>query len=178
MKLLVSCKKCSTKLQVAFEECKPVEKFTCPVCGAENEINAAQAQQKNIGWLQCFLPLIGLQKLYLKPGTNTVGRKSEKSTASLQVQSSDTFLSRNHFSIEVTESKRGGFDYVLTDSSSTNGVFINNSIERVSNYEEILLAHNDSIKAGSINFVFKTPEGDAADSVKTVIDTNRTNIIK
>lgn len=177
MKTIVSCKKCSTKLQVSFDDGKPLEKFTCPVCNAENTFSEAQVQAKNIGWLQYYLQGKGVEKLMLAVGTNTIGRKSENSTATLQVASPDTFLSRNHFTIEITENKRSGYDYILKDNNSTNGVFVNNSEDKVVYGEEILLAHNDSIKAGNFVFYFKTPEGDAAESVKTIIDTNRTNII-
>jgi pSer/pThr/pTyr-binding forkhead associated (FHA) protein len=69
--------------------------------------------------------------------------------ASNQVQIDDTAVSTNHAEIVVEESDEGKPVYVIRDSGSTNGTFLNEQ-----KVERQPLRHKDIIRVGWNNFVF------------------------
>lgn len=69
--------------------------------------------------------------------------------ASNQVQIDDTAVSTNHAEIVVEESDEGKPVYVIRDTGSTNGTFLNEQ-----KVERQPLRHKDIIRVGWNNFVF------------------------
>ena len=69
--------------------------------------------------------------------------------ASNQVQIDDTAVSTNHAEIVVEESDEGKQVYVIRDTGSTNGTFLNEQ-----KVERQPLRHKDIIRVGWNNFVF------------------------
>ena len=69
--------------------------------------------------------------------------------ASNQVQIDDTAVSTNHAEIVIEESDEGRQVYVIRDTGSTNGTFLNEQ-----KVERQPLRHKDIIRVGWNNFVF------------------------
>lgn len=90
----------------------------------------------------------------LKSGKNVLGRGADISFPG------DRFISRKHCLIEVIE-KNGEQLCILTDDGSisdsgepsTNGTFHNDT--RLTRYDKVYLNHNDRIRLGHTEFIFK-----------------------
>ena len=92
-------------------------------------------------WLQAERT-VNLQK-----GVNTLGRMSPDSSTTLQLPTTDSFMSRGHAKIEVIMKTDGVFEHRLSDlGSSKNGTFHNG--ERLEKGDVIKLLQNDTIKVG------------------------------
>ena len=74
----------------------------------------------------------------------SIGRAADN-----QVQIDDTAVSTNHAEIVIAETSAGRKVYLIRDSGSTNGTFLN---ER--KVEQQPLRHKDVIRVGWNNFVF------------------------
>lgn len=99
-------------------------------------------------------------KLYpLTPGTNRFGRAVEGSNCEHPIANTDNFLSRSHFSVEVTFNKqRLCYDHCLCDLGSKNGTSVNGV--KLGREDLILLQPTDCVKAGETEFLFEIPSPD------------------
>jgi len=86
----------------------------------------------------------------LKRGINTLGRKSPESHATIQIPTTDEFMSRNHATIDVIMKADGVFEHRLSDNRSKNGTFHNG--ERLEKGDVIKLTQGDAIKLGHTVF--------------------------
>ena len=84
----------------------------------------------------------------LKKGINVLGRQSASSSATVQLPTSDSFMSRNHAIIEVND--RG---CLLSDNSSMNGTWLNGV--RIGTSDVALLMPGDTVRLGHTVFVFE-----------------------
>ena len=93
------------------------------------------------------------EMIILKVGRNTIGRKSNKSECSIQLDTGDSSMSRNHASIEfVVRPDDGLYEYYLSDLDSSNGTFLNG--KRISKDDSMILSLNDKIRLGHTTFLF------------------------
>jgi pSer/pThr/pTyr-binding forkhead associated (FHA) protein len=92
------------------------------------------------------------KNVVLTAGMNTIGRKSPTSVCSIQLESGDTFMSRDHACIEFAVRADGMFEYRLSDNASSNGTFLNE--KRVDRGEAMILSLNDRIRLGHTIFKF------------------------
>jgi len=94
----------------------------------------------------------------LKIGENTIGRKAESSTATIQLSSRDIYMGRTHLKIRVKQDSRGEYRHYLSDLKSLNGTIHNNY--RLQEGEETILDKNDVIKIGKtvLRFVPEPPQ--------------------
>ena len=97
-----------TKVQVAVK---------CPKCGVKNIIR--------LGPVLVVQSKDKVHQFPLKMGKNTVGRKSEKSTADFQIE--DPHVSRNHLAL-VLEERESKLFVTLEDVGSLNGTFNKNKL--------------------------------------------------
>lgn len=116
----VMCPKCKTIIAVpdALPKDNPV--IICPNCKArlrvqmdtgETQFAEGKTDQKVIGSLICKGELYRLSE-----GVNTIGRKSSKSTATVQIDTGgDPSVSRVHAEIKVTKLESGRYKAVLRD---------------------------------------------------------------
>ena len=88
----------------------------------------------------------------LKRGINTLGRMSPNSTSNLQLPVNDTFMSRNHATIEVVLTTNGVFEHRLSDLGSQNGTYYNG--DRLEKDAIIRLTPGDVIKIGHTRLKF------------------------
>ena len=90
----------------------------------------------------------------------TIGRKDEN-----DICLKDGSVSGRHAEIVKIANEDGSFSYLLRDTNSSNGTKIN-SIP----VEEQILKHNDLIMFGSVEVLFDSNDGSAADSNATSIN--------
>lgn len=85
---------------------------------------------------------------FLRPGQNTIGRMAASSTATIQIATDDTFMSRVHAIIEV----QGNGCYLMVEPNK-NTVCINNS--PINPYNNYLLNNGDHIRIGNTELTFR-----------------------
>lgn len=85
-----------------------------------------------------------------------VGRNSREKPADVQIFTTDNYMNRQHFWIEV-EKRQGLYTFILQDNNSTNGTFllVNGAWKRVCNDFQPYIKHGDVIGAGRTKIVFK-----------------------
>lgn len=86
-------------------------------------------------------------------GTHTLGRKSAKSSATIQIDVQDFFMSKRHTQILVTPSD-AGLSVTVRDAGSANGTYINE--RRLAPGEEARLLSGDHLRMGSTRFQLDT----------------------
>lgn len=99
----------------------------------------------------------------LKEGRQIVGRKSADRPCDIMIETSDTSMSRKHFSIEVARNNSGGCDYYVSDLGSLNHTLLNST--EIVEGKFYRLKNNDVIQAGETVLVFKNP----SDELDTVL---------
>ena len=92
------------------------------------------------------------QTVVLTKGMNTIGRKGSSSTCSIQLDSKDEFISRNHARIEFKVCADRTYEYFLSDFESKNGTFLNE--KRIEKGETVVLSLKDKIRLGYTVFQF------------------------
>lgn len=90
------------------------------------------------------------ERLKLKPGKNTVGRRET------DLVINDRTISRKHCVVEVVLNEIGAYDYYVYDighdtgHSSTNGVYISGRSQRLEDYERIKLYNGAMVTLGTV----------------------------
>lgn len=93
------------------------------------------------------------QLMNLTLGLQTIGRKSSNKEIALPIITSDTTISRSHFTINGFMDKLGGLCFTIKDSGSKLGTFVNGN--KLKQDEEIYLVNNDEIGIGKSTIIFK-----------------------
>ena len=87
----------------------------------------------------------------LQLGKNTLGRKAPTSDASVQIETTDSFMSRNHIGIDV-ENQNGGIYCVLYNTRNRNKTLVNGT--RVEDGDRIELQSGTIITLGNTQLKF------------------------
>ena len=87
----------------------------------------------------------------LQQGKNTLGRKAGTSDASVQIETTDSFMSRNHIGIDV-ENQNGGIYCVLYNTRNRNKTLVNGN--RVEEGDRIELQNGTIITLGNTQLKF------------------------
>jgi hypothetical protein len=192
------CGKCKARVNVntAAAESSTV-RFICPICKTRNklvlkkeapkpkitsdktQIHEEQDFDTIMGWIVVHDENTPQQTHNLKLGKNIVGRKSDSLPCDIMIETSDKFMSRNHFAIEISRGAMG-LKYLVYDVTSTNGTFINaDSKTRLNTMDKVFLKDNDTIQAGRTKMVLRTKKmaGTARNATNTVISTTPMNTI-
>ena len=150
---VVKCPKCSYEGNVAnFKELEPP---TEPPGGASKDKlykpGRLELLKTDARWLQAE------RIVSLKRGINTLGRRSPNSSGSIQLPTEDSFMSKNHATIEVVMKADGVFEHRLSDNGSKNGTFHSRNEcfsreDRLEKGETTLLLPGDSIRMGHTCF--------------------------
>ncbi len=88
----------------------------------------------------------------LRAGINTIGRKANSSTASLQIDVDDRYMSRNHAIVEV-KNVGGKVLHILRNGANKNPSYLNSSLVEAS--DQLILNNGDRIKFGMTELTFK-----------------------
>lgn len=108
----------------------------CPKCGVKNIVR--------FGPLLFVQSKDKVQQFPLKMGKNTIGRKSEKSTADFKIE--DDHISRNHLAVYLDEKDQKLY-VSLEDMGSLNGTFNKNKL-RLKPFEKYPLGKDEFVIIG------------------------------
>lgn len=93
------------------------------------------------------------QQFALNMGSNTVGRKAQTSTATVQIPTSDSYMSRRHIQIVLSSLPNGRQKAVISNDHNKNITTVN-GVELLSG-EAILLSNGDRIVMGKTTVVYQ-----------------------
>ena len=93
------------------------------------------------------------QTLILQNGKQVIGRKSTTKKVDLEIESTDTSMSRQHCYIEAYTDKQKRLCHILSDAESKSGTFLNG--KRLHQVDELYLEENDKITIGRSTLQYK-----------------------
>lgn len=163
----ITCPSCKTVLQVKFQpQQEPMEAktFYAPPKQPMVENGATQIVGSGFGATQLGTfsekdsskaRLLFSGVTYpLEEGRNIVGRKASTSTASVQIETSDRYMSRQHCNITVTTLPDGTKKVVLSNYQNKNQTTVDG--QPIETGDAIRLTDGNSITMGRTTVVFKT----------------------
>ena len=89
----------------------------------------------------------------LELGANTVGRKVQTSHATIQIDTTDRYMSRQHALIIVTRLRDGGLKATLRNDQNKNDTLVNG--QTIENGDEIRLTNGNRITMGRTTLLYK-----------------------
>ena len=166
----IKCPSCGVVLRVTNSKNEPEKRFSCPKCGkrivvpfyrlkvedGETQLDGnpvAQSTQLGDANLQqsCHLICNGVE--YPLPiGRNVVGRKASSSSADIQIETLDKFMSREHMIINVRRLPDGGIKVDVSNHKNKNSTRINDLL--LQSGDAIVLHDGDKLQAGSTVMTF------------------------
>ena len=166
----IKCPSCGVVLRVTNSKNEAEKHFSCPKCGkrivvpfyklrvedGETQLDGnpvAQATQIGNANMQesCHLTCNG--KDYPLPiGRNVVGRKASTSSADVQVETDDKFMSREHMVINVRRLPDGGIKVDVSNYKNKNSTRVNDLL--LQSGDAIVLHDGDTIQMGSTIMAF------------------------
>lgn len=176
----ITCPSCKTILQVKFQpqqeqpQQEPIEAKTyiAPPPKPQVANNGETQLVGNNGATMLGGPSVGTTRLatsavsegslrlvyndkpyYLKEGQNIVGRKGNTSRATVQIETEDRYMSRQHCSIFVTTLPDGTKKAVLSNYQNKNSTIIDG--QEIETGEAIRLVNGNRIIMGHTTIVFK-----------------------
>ena len=172
---LIKCPKCNTPLKVTFPpQQEPVEAKTFLVTPKRPTTDSGETQLAGAGGetvlggglsgaTQLYMPTqktTSTAKLTfegndypLQDGQNIVGRQGTTSKATVQIESADRYMSRQHCSITVTTLPDGTKKAVLSNYQNKNLTTVDG--QEIETGDEIRLTNGDRITMGHTTVVFK-----------------------
>lgn len=170
---LVTCPKCKTRLKVKFPpHQEPIEAPTVygtpkPATDGATQLGAGGGATVlggvQNGSTQLVMPsqnsAINPHLLYdgksysLLEGKNIVGRKAQTSQATVQIETADRYMSRQHCCITITSLPDGTQKAVLSNYQNKNQTTIDG--QEINTGDEIRLTEGDSITMGHTTVIYK-----------------------
>ena len=151
LKGLIACPQCHTRHDVSL-----FVTYLAPTQPQDDTnktvLPSSLLKTSKLGTLNLIEGHCSPSKIILRPGTNTIGRKSSTSSCSVPLDTADTYISRNHFSVEVRQRPDGNCEHCLSDAGSSNGTYHNG--DKIENGDIIVLCSGDKIRAGATTFLF------------------------
>lgn len=162
------CPSCKVTLQVKFSSPQPQEPlepktFYAPPKQPVADNGTTQLAGASYGTTQyapkktspsSHIRLMFEEKEYaLLEGQNIVGRKGTTSKATIQIETEDRYMSRQHCIINVSILPDGSPKAVLSNYLNKNQTSVNGQV--IGNGDEIRLTNGDRIKMGHTTVVFK-----------------------
>ena len=173
----IQCPQCSVVLDVKNSKNETVKQITCPSCKAVLQVKFP-AQQEPLtantyyappqkpaadnGATQLAAPTHKTYQAYLQyadhtyplaKGQNIIGRKGSTSKATVQIDTDDRYMSRQHISITVTTLPDGNVKAVLSNYQNKNLTTIDE--QEIETGDAIRLADGNRIKMGHTTVTFK-----------------------
>lgn len=170
----IVCPKCKVKLQIRFQKPEPTQDpleahtFYGPqvpkptpqndgatqlggvVAGGADNGSTQIASQKIVR--QASLVCDGIT-YDLELGDNTIGRKAQTSKASLQIDTTDRYMSRQHARITIRRLPDGSLKSVLRNDQNKNDTLIDG--QPIANGDEIRLINGTRITMGHTTLTYK-----------------------
>ena len=157
----IRCPNCRKTLQVKFQQALEAHTFLGPNAGGidggtqygggiDGRTQLANPTSKECA--NAWLVLDG-KDYPLKEGKNIVGRRGNSSEATVQLDTSDRYLSRQHCQIIITRLPDGTIKAVLSNYKNKNRTTVNNQL--IEEGDEIRLADGYTITMGHTTVIFK-----------------------
>lgn len=166
----VTCPKCKTLLKVKFAQ--PIEAPTYyggPKSGAEGATQLGGLSGATVlggiksGETQLVVPSAKApvtphlsfdgKDYFLQEGQNIIGRKASSSQATVQIETTDRYMSRQHISITVSTLPDGTKKAVLSNYQNKNQTIVDG--QEITTGDKIRLTDGDKITMGHTTVVFK-----------------------
>lgn len=114
---------------------------------------AGMSQNTDIPKIGCLLDNFG-RSYALRIGVNSIGRKATTSPATVQIDTADKTMSRNHAIIEVRNTG-GQVIHILRNGANKNPSYLNGILIQAN--DQLILNNGDRVKFGNTELVFKRP---------------------
>lgn len=174
---LITCPSCRAKLQVKFEPTQePLIGVTImspsppnsndgatQLAGSTSDSGATQLAGSGNGATQLGSAkhnpsdtprlLFGETVYELKEGRNIVGRKGTTSQATVQIETADRYMSRQHSLVTVTKLPDQSLKVVLSNYQNKNATLVDG--QPIETGDEIRLTNGDTITMGKTTVTFK-----------------------
>lgn len=122
--------------------------YVPPIDEDATRIGGNQSHPSEAGCLRVY----GSDKVYpLSWGVNTIGRKAQTSSASVQLEVTDRSVSRLHAAIEVKRVKGGCLHY-LSNAENKNKTYVNSLL--LEQDDVVILHDGDTLQMGNVTVVF------------------------
>ncbi|MDR3142173.1 MAG: FHA domain-containing protein [Tannerellaceae bacterium] len=163
----LKCPHCHVGLKVDEGKLPPgITSFKCPKCkspipvsilpekeGEDRDLHASDTGllhpiKKTTGRLTVLPDANTQEQVFpLTEGISIIGRKSSRpSRTTINIQTTDRSMSREHIRIEVKKDARGGYKHYLSDNNSKNHTLYNSNF--LGDEEVVILNSNDEIIIG------------------------------
>ena len=151
---LIACPSCKVTLQIKFEpQKKPLEAHTYYAPKVSNDLcDATELVTSPMPPKSACLICEGCT-YNLELGDNIIGRKGISSRASIQIATTDRYMSRQHCRINVSSLPDKSLKVVLCDYQNKNMTSVND--QAIIQGDEIRLMDGDKIKMGETTLTFK-----------------------
>lgn len=163
----ISCPSCNTLLQIRFaSQQKPIEAHTfleAPqndsssdsgetllAAGASGATELVKSDSQAHSHAELLFDAISYP---LKEGQNIVGRKGNTSKATVQIDTADRYMSRQHIAIEVTKMPEGILKAVLSNYQNKNQTSVDG--QPINGGDAIRLTDGNAITMGHTKVTFK-----------------------
>jgi len=162
----IQCPSCGLVMAINFSPAVLQKTLVCPNCHtsrkvAEYLLYREPTKKNNEGSTQVVRNALPKQaqltdlstgrSYSLQQGKNTLGRKAATSDATVQIETTDSFMSRNHIGIDV-ENQNGGIYCVLYNTRNRNKTLVNGN--RVEEGDRIELQNGTIITLGNTQLKF------------------------
>ena len=165
----ITCPSCKTLLKVKFappvSSNEPLEahtfyavpklavndgstQLTVGVAGATQLASSASSESRKTAKL-----VFGGKEYELAEGDNIIGRKANSSTATVQIETADRYMSRQHCKITIKSLPDGTQKVILTNYRNKNSTSVDN--QEIASGDEIRLTEGNSITMGKTTVTFK-----------------------
>ena len=155
----ISCPKCKTLLKVTFDlqqtPEEPVEAHTFYAAPQKPSVDSGATQlaaASHKSETQAKL-MFGLVSYPLKEGQNIIGRMGSTSKATVQIETTDRYMSRQHCCITVTKLPDGTIKAVLSNYQNKNLTTVDG--EPIETGDQIRLTNFNKITMGMTTVTFK-----------------------
>lgn len=115
---------------------------------AEETQIVGASQQIKVGCLKDYYG----NTYQLRIGINTIGRKANTSTATVQINITDKTMSRNHAIIDVRNTG-GQIIHILRNGANKNPSYLNGTL--IGANDQLILNNGDRVKFGSTELMFQ-----------------------
>jgi hypothetical protein len=163
--MTIECVHCKELVVIPEDVIQSSKKtFTCHLCHTKQQIKTVKTMKENMkaGNLYVYYDEKLVGKYDIFEGKYIVGRTSQDKKSDIQI-SGDDYLGRQHFILEVSDTKNG-FMCSICDNRSKNGTKIIQKRKELKLYQsdnKIFVSNHDKIIAGKTTFeieLFEMPQ--------------------
>lgn len=169
-KIRVKCPVCSGILKVKYSSGLESKSLKCPICGSvskfanyqrlsqvmpqSDETDYRRGDERIADSPGILIDAVSGKKYQLAMGSNMVGRKATTSSAHIQIETDDLYMSRNHAEIQVKKSDTGRYLYYFQNARNKNASYVNGQL--VKDGDCLILEGGETIRMGHTEFRFET----------------------